>query len=178
MARILLAYLMAAALQPPGQAAAQTAAFEPTRITRAASVRFEATPEELFALLSPEGQQSLTSSWDIAILSPPSGAVEPGATFTKTHRRAPVQQVWMVVSAEAPRRLSYAIFVAGLETWLFEMELQTLADGNTSVDVAHTITSLSPEANAAVQEFADTFDSYVATWSAAIQRGLASARQR
>ena len=43
-------------------------------------------PEAVYSLLALGGQQSLTQSWDIDVLSPPSGAIEPGSTFTKTHR--------------------------------------------------------------------------------------------
>ena len=146
--------------------------FQPLHISKTGTVTFDAPPEAVFALLIPQGQQSLTSSWDIELLSPASGDVVPGATFTKTHRRARVQQVWTVVEAEAPRRLTYAIFVAGLETWVFEMELRSDGQGQTVVDVQHTITALSAEANPAVQEFADTFESYFNNWGAAIRREL------
>ena len=90
----------------------------------------------------------------------------------RTHRHAEVQQVWTVAEVDAPRRLSYSIFVAGLETWIFEMDLQTDGPGVTRVDVKHTVTSLSAEANPAVQEFADTFDHYFEGWGTSIQRAL------
>ncbi len=160
------------ALQAPESAVAQASDFEPTRIRKTATVAFNATPAEVFAVLAPTGQQSLTQTWDIVILAPESGTVESGTTFTKTHRRASVQQIWTVVAVEAPHELTYAIFVAGLETWLFEMALTSVGDGSTSVAVTHTITSLSPGANDDVQEFADTFDTYFVRWSAAIQRAL------
>ena len=158
----------------PDPVAAQVRDFEPNHILRTATVRFDATPEAVFALLAPGGQQSLTQSWDIDVLSPPSGAIEPGSTFTKTHRRAPVQQIWTVVEADQPRRLTYAIFVAELESWVFEMDLRPDGNGGTLVDVTHTITSLSERANPAVQEFADTFEGYIEAWSAAIRRELVS----
>ena len=92
----------------------------------------------------------------------------------KNHTRAPVQQIWTVVEADAPRRLTYAIFVAGLETWVFEMDLRPDGQGATVLDVRHTITSLSAEANPAVQEFFDTFDAYFEGWTAAIRGSLGS----
>ena len=163
---------VAVALQSPESALSQGGEFEPTHIRRTATARFDAAPAEVFAVLAPNGQQSLTQTWDIEILSPASGEVEPGATFTKTHKRAGVQQIWTVVAVDAPEKLTYAIFVAGLETWVFAMELKSVSDGITSVDVTHTITSLSSDANADVQQFADTFDTYFASWSASIRRAL------
>ena len=157
--------------------AAQVRDFEPNHIRRTATVRFDAAPKAVYALLAHGGQQSLTRAWDIDVLSPPSGAIEPGSTFTKTLRRAPVQQIWTVVEADEPRRLTYAIFVAGLDSWVFESELRPDGDGGTAVDVTHTITSLSEEVNSAVQEFADTFDRYVESWSATIRRVLESGPQ-
>ena len=146
--------------------------FEPTHIHKSASVSFDATPEAVFAVLVPAGQQSLSRNWEIDILWPLTGQVPPGAVFTKTHRHAEVQQVWTVAEVDTPRRLSYSIFVAGLETWIFEMDLQTDGPGVTRVDVKHTITSLSAEANPAVQELADTFDHYFEGWGTSIQRAL------
>ncbi len=99
-----------------------------------------------------------------------------GARFTKTHKHADVQQVWTVVEVDAPRRLTYAIFVAGLETWVFQMDLRSGGQSKTILDVKHTITSLSAEANPAVQEFADTFASYLDSWGAAIRRALERGR--
>ena len=61
---------------------AQGRDFEPNHIRMSGTVPFEATPEDVYALLAPDGQQALTRTWDIDILSPPSGAAEPGATFT------------------------------------------------------------------------------------------------
>ena len=87
----------------PEHAAAQARDFEPNHIRKTATVRFDAAPNAVYALLAPGGQQSLTRAWDIDVLSPPSGAIEPGSTFTKTLRRAPVQQIWTVVEADEPR---------------------------------------------------------------------------
>ena len=57
------------------------------------------------------------------------------------------------------------------------MELRPDGNGGTVVDVTHTITSLSEQANPAVQEFADTCEGYVEAWSAAIRRELGSGAQ-
>ena len=102
----------------PNPVAAQVRDFEPNHIRRTAKARFDAPREAVYSLLAPGGQQSLTQSWDIDVFLPPSDAIDSGSTFTKTHRRAPVQQIWTVVEADEPRRLTYAIFVAGLETWV------------------------------------------------------------
>ena len=178
MPNALLASLGLALVFPvPEQVAAQVRDFEPNHIRRTATARFDAAPEAVYSLLAPGGQQSLTQSWDIDVLSPPSGAIEPGSTFTKTHRRAPVEQIWTVVEADKPRRLTYAIFVSGLESWVFEMDLRPDRNGGTVADVTHTITSLSERANPAVQEFADTFEGYFEAWSAAIRRELVSRAQ-
>ena len=162
-------FMLVLAIGPPE---GFTQDFEPQHIHKTGRLSFESPPDAVFALLIPQGQQSLAPSWDIEHLSPPSGDVVPGATFTKTHRHAGVQQVWTVVEVDAPRRLTYAIFVAGLETWVFQMDLRSDGQGKTRVDVTHTITSLSAEANPAVQEFADTFASYLDSWGAAIRRAL------
>ena len=77
--------------------------FEPTHIHKSASVSFDATPEAVFAVLVPAGQQSLSRNWEIDILWPLTGQVPPGAVFTKTHRHAEVQQVWTVAEVDAPR---------------------------------------------------------------------------
>jgi hypothetical protein len=151
---------------------AQSPDRELLRVREEGTVRVAGEPNEVYVLLSPSGQQRLTRSWDIQVLSPASGAAEPGATFTKTHRRAPVQQIWTVAEARPPERIVYTIFVAGLETWVFEIDLRSNGPGATTIDVRHTITSLSPEANRDVQQFADTFESYLEGWRESIERNL------
>lgn len=157
---------------PTGDAAAQ---WMPEHIVRTGSATFEASPDEVFAVLSPDGQQSLSRSWTIEILWPADGSAQVGATFRKKHRRASVEQIWTVTAAEAPSRITYAIFVADLESWVFEIELRP-EQGGTRVQATHSITSLSENADPDVRQFADTFDAYFETWCSAIRQAVAAGR--
>jgi hypothetical protein len=102
----------------PNPVAAQARDFEPNHIQGTAKARFDAPRKAVYSLLAQGGRQSFTQSWNIDVFLPPLDAIEPGSTFTKTHRRAPVQQIWTVVETDEPRRLTHAIFVSGLETWV------------------------------------------------------------
>ena len=91
----------------------------------------------------------------------------------QTHKRAGIQQIWTVVDCVPSARIKYVVFVAGMESWEFDMYLRANGDGGTVVRVDHRITSLSAEANDDVRQFADGFDAYLERWKSGVAKVVA-----
>jgi hypothetical protein len=158
---------LAAGLVAPAQEA-RPAEFEANHIENSGTVRFAAPAEEVFALLEPEGKRLRAGSWDVEILYPATPDARPGTVLRQVHKRAEVQQIWLVSDYEPPERIKYVIFVPDMEVWEFDMRLSSESGEETVVEVSHRITSLSERANPAVQQFADGFDSYLEAWQRSI----------
>ena len=152
--------------------AAQAPSFEVAHIDLSATIEFEGSPEQVFALLEPQGRQQRITSWSFDFLYPPSGAAEPGAVVRQVHRSGAVEQIWLLSERELPTRIKYVIFVAGMEVWEFDVRLRSSGEGKTVASVYHRITSLAEEVNREVQAFADGFDAYIERWRNSINSKL------
>jgi hypothetical protein len=109
-------------------------------------------------------------------LFPSSGEAQPGAVVRQAHRSGAVEQIWLLVEHEPPKRIKYVIFVPGMETWEFDTRLQATPDGETLAGVEHRITSLAEAVNPEVQSFADNFDAHVKRQQSAINAALKEIR--
>jgi hypothetical protein len=85
-----------------------------------------------------------------------------------------VEQIWLLAEHQPAERIKYVIFVAGMETWEFDVHLEAVSDKRTRVKVEHRITSLAADVNAEVQQFADGFEAYVERWRSALDAALAA----
>ena len=141
-------------------------------IEKTATVEFASTKEAVFALLEPQGRRRRIRSWNMEYLYPESGEARPGTLVRQVHRSGAVEQIWLLAEHDPPNRIKYVIFVAGMETWEFDVRLQSKGENETIANVNHRITALAEEINVEVQSFADNFDAYINRWRTSINEAL------
>jgi len=147
---------------------AQDSSFRAKHVELSGTVVFEGTPTEVMALLEPKGKPLWATSWNMEYIHPSSGEAVPGAVVRQSHRSGAVYQDWLLSEYDPPRRIKYVISVPEMEIWEFDIHLEPAEQETTRATVHHRITSLSDEANASVQRFADAFEDYLSRWNATI----------
>jgi hypothetical protein len=151
---------------------AQRSSFEAAHFERTVSVTLAGVPEEVFALLEPQGRKQRVNSWNFEFLFPRDGDARAGTVTRQVHRSGAVEQIWVLAEHDPPTRIKYVIFVPGMEVWEFDTGLQASGPGETVATVSHRITSLAEDVNPEVQRFADGFYAYVQRWQSGINAAL------
>src|SRR5918995_645517 len=117
--------------------------------TQVSSFRLEAPLVRVFPLFTAEGERSWAPGWEPVILS---GAVERGTAFA-TRSHTGIETTWIVADYRpTDGRVSYARLAEGSNIGLVDVTC-TSAEGGTVVTVRYTLTGVSEQGRAFVQEF-------------------------
>lgn len=142
--------------------------------TQVRSFRLEAPLASVFPLFTAEGERSWAPGWAPVILS---GAVERGSAFA-TRSHSGIETTWIVVDYRpAEGRVSYARLAQGSNIGLVDVACTPADGGGTVVTVRYTLTGVSEQGRAFVQEFLDPehYSRMIEEWRVLTSTALASA---
>lgn len=133
-------------------------------------VRTDLSPHETLALLTPEGERRWVEGWDPRY--PVGGTPDPAPGVTFVVGKDEGASVWIVTRFEpSDGRAAYAYVLPGHRTCLVEVEVTARPDDDGSAArVTYRMTSLTPEADAFVDDFAAGYDDFLQEWEELIRR--------
>jgi len=154
------------------------------QMEREGTIELDGSPERVFALLDPAGQNRWSDSrWQNEPVFPPTGDAREGAVFRRTiqddfqgHRAGQVIGTILVVQHEAPRRYRQVEFMPDTEIWEIDVALEPAPGGRTVATVKHRITALDDDVNDDVNAFFGRFDRLMERWRTGINAALSKAR--
>jgi hypothetical protein len=140
------------------------------RHTLTGRLRVGLPPSEAFGLFTPAGERAWVHGWDPRFPVPADGDAEPGTVFQTGAQGH--DAVWIVVTREPGRRISYARVRPGLDAGTVSVVLDEAGDemGNSTSDVTVTydLTALTGVAAAELRAFAEGYPAYLRSWEDAI----------
>jgi hypothetical protein len=118
--------------------------------TQVRSFRLDAPLARDFSLFTAEGERSWAPGWDPVILS---GAAQRGSAFA-TRSHSGIETTWIVADYRpTDGRVSYARLAQGSNIGLVDVTCTPGEGGGTVVTVRYTLTGISEQGRAFVQEF-------------------------
>lgn len=134
------------------------------------TVRVALPPERALRFFTPEGERAWVPGWDPAYPAAPGDDTALGTVFvTRAHGH---DTVWVVVDRSA-RSMRYAHVAPDVQAGT--VNVQCLPDGQaTRAEITYDLTALRATTEAALQHFADGYDSFLSEW----ERLIAGALQR
>ncbi|HEU0286682.1 MAG TPA: SRPBCC family protein [Nocardioidaceae bacterium] len=124
-------------------------------------------PDEAFALFTPRGEEEWVDGWQPHFPVDPIDDTEPGTVF-ETHAHGD-DTIWVVVSRETGRRISYARVTPGSRAGTVTVELEPTAQGS-RVTVGYELTALSDAGQVGLVEFAAMYPEFLRSWETAIEQ--------
>lgn len=140
------------------------------RHTLTGRIRVALPPPEAFHLFTPLGERAWAHGWDPRFALPADDDAEPGTVFeTSAHGH---DAVWVVLTREPGRRISYARVRPGLDAGTVSVVLDAAGDGSgdsaSDVTVTYELTALTVAAAAELRAFAEGYPAYLRSWEDAI----------
>ena len=126
-------------------------------------------PEQAFELFTPSGERAWAPGWDPEFPSPCPDETEPGTVFRTEHGR--MVSIWAVCSCDPGRSIGYVVTTPGRRCGLVRVNCQASSSG-TQATVTYDLTSLCPEADVELEQFADDYPSFMAHWEHAIATAI------
>ena len=140
--------------------------------TQVRSFRLDAPLARVFPLFTAEGERGWAPGWEPIILS---GAVERGSAFA-TRSHSGIETTWIVADYRPTEgRVSYARLAQDSNIGLVDVTC-TSAEGGTVVTVRYTLTGVSEEGRAFVQEFLEPerYSRMIEEWRVMTSKALVS----
>ena len=138
-------------------------------VQREAQFNVALSVEEARALFTPEGERRWAGeAWD-PHYPDPARLDEPGAVFVTTSGGR--QTVWVMVDASSTA-IRYVRTTANVDSGIVEVTCEGRGPAETLVTVAYDVTALGPEGEAALADFADDYEAYIASWGSEIKTAL------
>jgi hypothetical protein len=128
---------------------------------------------EAFALFEPEGERLWAEGWDPRYHFPDDGRARRGMVFTTGHGGE--HTIWTLIRHEPANGLvEYVRTTPGSRTGTVLVHCTALDATRTRVNVAYTLTALTPEGNTTLREMDEArFRAFIESWAEAIAQGLA-----
>jgi hypothetical protein len=140
--------------------------------SRAHSFYLDAPLKRVLPLFTAQGERSWAPGWEPTVLS---GGEERGSVFV-TRSQAGVATTWIVTDFRpVDGRVSYARLAHGSNIGLVDVVCTERASGGTDVSVRYTLTGISEQGRAFVQEFLQPaqYVQMIEGWRAATSAALA-----
>lgn len=130
--------------------------FQAKRVTRTDTHTIAATPVKVFPLLCPVLEYEWINGWNCRMIYSDSGVAENNCVFTTSFPRG-FEETW-VVSRYEPENYVIQFVVLNPHTYVlkFDISLQREGEAFTVMSCTNTITGLSVEGNAFIDEYTDT----------------------
>lgn len=143
------------------------------RTRRSGSRLIPSPPEDVFPLLTPEGEREWVDGWAPhypALVEPED---LPGTAFTTSHHGH--EAVWLIAEKDDVRRAAtYAYVIPGVRATLVRVSCVEEA-GQTRATITYDMTALSSEHDAEVRAFDAGFDDMLDHWRDTLTTVLAGA---
>jgi hypothetical protein len=138
------------------------------RIVRSGTARVALPPERALRYFTPEGERTWVPGWDPTYPAAPEGDTAISTVFvTRGHGRG---TVWVIVDC-SDGEIRYAQVSPGVQAGT--VTVRCLRDGEaTRAEITYDLTALSTTAQAALQQFADGYDDFLAEWERRISAAL------
>ncbi|NIP81031.1 MAG: hypothetical protein GWM90_18165 [Gemmatimonadetes bacterium] len=118
---------------------------------------------EAFRLFTPEGERRWVPEWDPSY---PAGPAAPAAGLAFVTGEGREARTWVVTRFEPDAGLaSYAYVLPGRRTAVIDVVVEPGPDGGSRARVAYGMTSLSPDEDGVVEEFAAGFEAMMVEWA-------------
>jgi hypothetical protein len=135
------------------------------------TIRVSLPPAEAFNLFTPSGERAWVVGWDPVFPAEVADETNPGTVFQTEHDGT--QTTWVVVRREPGEVIQYARITPSDRAGLVSVACSPEDDGITAVTVSYNFTALTPDANAALDEFAGQYLGFLEHWRQAIEHTMA-----
>jgi hypothetical protein len=135
------------------------------------TIRVPLPPAEAFKLFTPTGERAWVVGWDPLFPADVADETDPGTVFQTQH--AGPQTTWIVVRREPREVIEYARVTPSDRAGLVSVACSAEDNGITAVTVSYDLTALTPDANAALDEFAEQYPDFLEHWRQAIEHTMA-----
>jgi hypothetical protein len=125
---------------------------------------------EAFTFFTPTGERAYVDGWDPIFPSTVADETEPGTVFQTDHTGA--QTTWIVVWRRRGEKIEYARVTPGDRAGIVSVSCSDAGDGTTSARVTYDLTALTPDANAALDQFADDYPDFLERWRQSIAHAI------
>jgi len=132
--------------------------FKAKRVVQSHHLQISASPAKVFPLLCPVREYDWIDNWSCDLIYSHSGVAENNCIFL-TDRPGEGKRTWVVSRYEPNRAIEFVIFQHDLAIIKLDIHLSEDAEGITSLNVSHTITGLSENGNAAIENLPTDFTS-------------------
>ncbi len=155
--------------------------FRVTHVTRTATIRLSAAPEQAFPLFTPIGEKLWSPEWNPQPRYPTSGEPEIGAVFVTEHHGEHQHEptsVWVIAQYDPAQTLiSYARATPGVTAGLITVHCLPGDGETTRAAVTYTLTALAEAGEARLGAFtAAHYREWMGEWETAINGYLAHMR--
>ncbi len=143
------------------------------RITRTYRQTIQASPDVVFPLLCPVREVEWLEGWRCTMLFSHSGLVEDGAVFT-TPGDGEASTVWVVTRYDAVEHaVDFTRFTPGSRVCVLRIRVTPDAEGQSSVDIAYTYTSIADAGDGFIDRFTEeSFLKAVRFWEQSMNHWL------
>lgn len=146
-------------------------------MTRHARVRLDGTvavpldQSEAFELFTPSGERRWAAGWDPWFPALEHEETRPGTVF---QTKRPHTVTWVVAACDRPRSITYANVSGHDRAGLVRVSCEPDQGGTTTAKVSYDMTALSDVGEAALREFAASYEQFMSHWQDAIAAALAT----
>jgi len=113
--------------------------------------RLEGSKEDIFPLLCPTREYDWIKEWSCELVYSESGFAEPNCVFRTEGAVSRIsgapEEIWIVSRHEAPTRIEFVKFAAGLFVIKYEIDLVASADGGVTATWTQHFTALAEAGN-------------------------------
>jgi hypothetical protein len=158
----------------PVPTARRTTVTECKRVRLSGTVKVALSPEEAFSLFTAQGMSAWRPSWEPWFPVEGNNLNEPGTVFQTEHNGD--VSTWVVVRCEPELPIVYARgkldALAGLDirAGMVTITLDRQVDGLTEATIGYDLTTLKPEYNAGLDQYAAQYQQMLTDWEESISR--------
>ena len=136
------------------------------------TIRLPVPAARAFPLFTPSGERAWVEDWDPIFHAAVEDETEPGTVFETNH--GGTHTIWVVVRRDEGVMIEYARITPGDRAGLVRVACESANDDETLVTVSYELTALKPEANAALDDFAENYGEFLEHWRRLIRRRLSN----
>jgi hypothetical protein len=154
-----------------------TAAFKGKRVTRSYYQTINADSSKVFSLICPVKEAEWLDGWDYELMYSESGVAEEGCVFI-SRTEGEQDTVWVITKRDAERKeTEFARITPGSRVAMVRVSIKDTGEGKSGVSITYTITALSEEGSAFIDNFTeDHFAQDMKFWEATMNHYIETGR--
>jgi hypothetical protein len=134
------------------------------------TIRVPLPPAETFNLFTPTGERAWVVGWNPLFPAEVADETNPGTVFQTEHDGS--ETIWVIVRREPGEVIEYARVTPGDRAGLVRVVCSAEENDITAATVTYELTALTPDANAALDEFAQQYPEFLEHWHRAIEHAM------